>query len=138
MYVYQLAEAILTEPASGDDAGSIRLADTRTGRRSSNEDITDEHAVFLPGDDSDSDDGELVEREELEGSMLQERQQVMRNASAQLSRMDIGSSQDPGDDADGDSVKGGGGLSAKAGIILVRLQLSTFLEHLADGYFVMC
>ncbi|TFK31761.1 major facilitator superfamily domain-containing protein [Crucibulum laeve] len=111
-----LGEAILTEPgvASHEDAGSIHLADTRTPRRSGE----GEQDVFLPGgDDSDSDG----EEEEAQMREREERRRVLGNSGAQLSRIDVSSNGDGYEQVGGSgsgSRMDGGGLSAKAGIIL--------------------
>lgn len=110
----QLAEAILTEPAPGGDTGSIRLADTRTERRESTD--QGERDMFLVGEEDESeDDGELVDRNEG----ADERRRVMGNSGAQLSRLDISAPTDEDEDEDF-GRNPDGGLSAKAGIILVR------------------
>ncbi|KDR74758.1 hypothetical protein GALMADRAFT_269030 [Galerina marginata CBS 339.88] len=128
-----LAEAILTEPATQttEEAGAIRLADTRTRprprpRTSGNHD--NEREVFLPGDDSDSED-----ENEGEEAAREERRRVLSNSGAQLSRIDIqGAAGDGEEDEDGYEIVPGardangrlgggstaGTLSAKAGIIL--------------------
>ncbi|PPQ81361.1 hypothetical protein CVT25_015468 [Psilocybe cyanescens] len=115
-----LAEAILIEPAaqSVDDAGSIRLADTRTQRRTSGE---NEREMFLPGNDSDEDDDE---------TLIEERRRVLSNSGAQLSRINLqgnghddddyeivqGPGQNQGRSGSGRSTSGT--LSGKAGVIL--------------------
>ncbi|PPQ68885.1 hypothetical protein CVT25_009008 [Psilocybe cyanescens] len=116
-----LAEAILTEPAaqSVDDAGSIRLADTRTQRRTSGD---NEREMFLSGNDSDEDDEETLE----------ERRHVLSNSGAQLSHINLRESGHDDDDNDYEIVRGpgqnqgrsgsgrstSGTLSGKAGVIL--------------------
>ena len=123
----QLAEAILTEPATHtvDDAGSIRLADTRTRPRTSGE---NERDIFLPrGDESDGSEDEEARREE--------RRRVLSNSGAHLSRINLRSPSEGSEDEDGYEIVNGdvsagvseneernnpGTLSAKAGIILVR------------------
>ncbi|KAF8148425.1 major facilitator superfamily domain-containing protein [Crassisporium funariophilum] len=117
-----LAEAILTEPAahSTDNAGSIRLADTRTRPRTSAEGEGDD---LLPGDESEDEDEE---------ALREERRRVLSNSGAQLSRIHLSTGDADDDDyelvpgnGDGDERTNGNGagsgtttLSSKAGIIL--------------------
>ena len=142
---YQLAEAILTEPASSlvDDAISIRLADARTPIR----EVDSEREVFLPGNASDSEDEEEVRKKE-------ERRRVLGNPIAQRSGINISGRKDrvseEEEEGDFEIVAGPrqssvhsvrltlqdeddqvdrshdheGGLSSKAGIILVRFSFS--------------
>ena len=110
-----------------DDAGSIRLADTRTRPRTSGE---NERDVFLPG--GDESDGS-----EDEEARTEERRRVLSNSGAQMSRINIRSPSEGSDDEDGYEIVNGnddagvreggarnnpGTLSAKAGIILVRVH----------------
>lgn len=116
----QLAEAILTEPGSAltEDAASIRLADTRTRMRSSEDE--GERDVFLPGEDEESEDGDEDRDEEAE----ERRRRILTHSGAQLSRIDVSDDLDDYEivGRDGSTAQGeGGGLSAKAGIILVRV-----------------
>ncbi|KAF8994064.1 major facilitator superfamily domain-containing protein [Cyathus striatus] len=123
-----LAEAILTEPASlsYDEPAVIRLADARTPQRRSGE---GEREVFLShGDDASDDEGD-DEDEELK---TERSRSLLGNSGAQLSRIDVSASGRiingvPEDDdyvdlgrRGGEREEGGngGGLSAKAGIIL--------------------
>ncbi|KAK7049408.1 hypothetical protein VNI00_006009 [Paramarasmius palmivorus] len=138
-----LGEAILTEPAPlhAGDGGSIQLTDTR--RRNSNTHITqEENTTFAIQDESDSDDDdddeEVRRRKEEE---QHKRRLLLGNSAAGVSNIDIGGErrdqyhdedEDVGEDAvlvgrdeeRGDAVEdtrsgeSGGGLSAKAGIIL--------------------
>ncbi|KXN89417.1 General alpha-glucoside permease [Leucoagaricus sp. SymC.cos] len=125
-----LATAILTE-ASDDDNTAIRLSDTRTRPRrinSSDLDVdadADERNVFLPGEASES-EGEN-ENDPDEAARKEERKRVLRNSTAQVSRVDISSVSNGdgyhmvnGEAGNGEvrDAQSGGGLSAKAGIIL--------------------
>lgn len=125
-----LASAILTE-ASEDDDAAIRLVDTRTHPRrvnSSDLDVdteADERSMFLPGEASESED----ENDDIgEAKKAEERRRVMGNSVAQVSVMDISGANDgaghhmvDGGEYGNGAARGaqsGGGLSAKAGIIL--------------------
>ncbi|PPR06325.1 hypothetical protein CVT24_001015 [Panaeolus cyanescens] len=111
-----LAEAILTEPApyASDAPVNIRLADARSGLRSS---ADNEREVFLPGDVSD---------EEEDEERLEERRRVLGNSGAQVSRIRIRETEDEdyqvvtSVNGERSHRRGGeaGTLSAKAGIIL--------------------
>lgn len=110
----KLAEAILSEhtPTDSDDMGSIRLADSRTR----------DEQQFLVGDDQDQD--EVRSRSpslDREGGRGRGRSNVMGNAAAQLSRLDVNATNaDPHEDDVRKNVSGDG-LSAKAGVILVNI-----------------
>lgn len=93
------------------------------------EDDADERNMFLPGEASDSDDdheGDTTTPAERK----EERRRILSNSNAQVSRVDI-SNEDGYHVANGNENRngsaretlgggsGGGGLSAKAGIILV-------------------
>lgn len=128
----QLAEAILTEPgpATADDGGSIRLTDTRTRVDRSAREAESER--FLQDSDSDDDEEEDVD-------VKKARQTLLGNSGAQISTPNIheGHHSDDDyemidnqrsarrlqhsgdDDFDPDQERSNGGLSAKAGIILV-------------------
>ncbi|KAJ2923915.1 hypothetical protein H1R20_g13179, partial [Candolleomyces eurysporus] len=123
-----LAEAILTEPgpATADDGGSIRLADTRTNRSARDA----ESERFLQDSDSDEEDEE-------DEDVKKARQNLLGNSGAQVSSANIHETHQSDDDyemvdnqrsarrahnIDDDDFdpdqRSGGGLSAKAGIIL--------------------
>ncbi|RXW15447.1 hypothetical protein EST38_g10394 [Candolleomyces aberdarensis] len=122
-----LAEAILTEPgpATADDGGSIRLADTRTNRSARDA----ESERFLQDSDSDEDDEE-------EEDAKKARQTFLGNSAAQVSNVNIHETHQSDDDYEmvdnqrsarrvrnteddfDPDQRSGGGLSAKAGIIL--------------------
>lgn len=137
----KLAEAILTEDGADDrDASSIMLADTRTRHRSRPA-SPDEERQFLvagPGDDEDEGEGEGLEAEvrsfrssasmdgeEQEGDaqrLQQERRgEFMANSAARASHLQVHGSDEP--EWEGEEGKSGGGLAAKAGIILVSVYL---------------
>ncbi|TRM66977.1 major facilitator superfamily domain-containing protein [Schizophyllum amplum] len=96
-----LAQAILTEPAGATDE-SIRLADARGH---------EERERFLVGDESDDEDEGGMHRRH---SADERRGSVMSNSGAQLSVVAI----DRIASDDNAPREGGGGLAAKAGIIL--------------------
>ncbi|KAF9495214.1 MFS general substrate transporter [Pleurotus eryngii] len=122
-----LGEAILADSSTPDDAGSIRLTDTRTrelsgGSTSYRGDDTDagERDGFLvvasddgvkggDSDNSDDEDNVLRQQDERRRAFI-----LGGNGQAQVSRADISSGR--GDDDDDEQE--GRGLSAKAGIIL--------------------
>ncbi|KZT71321.1 MFS general substrate transporter [Daedalea quercina L-15889] len=125
-----LAEAILTEDGADDrDTASIMLEDTRTRHRSRPA-SPDEERQFLVADPEDEDEGLEAEvrsfrssasmdgsdHERDAGRQQQERRSAfMSNASARASHLQV-----TGDESDweGDDAKKGGGLAAKAGVIL--------------------
>ncbi|TFY54951.1 hypothetical protein EVJ58_g8555 [Rhodofomes roseus] len=126
-----LAEAILSEDGTDDrDTASIMLADTRTRHRSRPA-SPDEERQFLVADPGDEDEGLEAEvrsfrssasmdgpEEERDALRLQQerRGEFMSNASARMSRLQVHGVEEP--EWDGDDGKRGGGLAAKAGIIL--------------------
>ena len=124
---YQLAEAILSEPAAQDfeEIGSIRLADTRTRARE------EEQQQFLVGEEegeADSDDGKSRSSslDMGETRLGAGRNRVMGNGEAQMNIVDIHASngvihEENGADPNVERGAGGdgSGLAAKAGIILV-------------------
>ena len=162
---YQLAEAILTEPASShvDDAISIRLADARTPIR----EVDSEREVFLPGNASDSED----EEDEEEARKKEERRRVLGNPIAQRSGVNISgrkdrvSDEDQGEEEEEDfeivpgprqssvhsvrltlqdeddqadrSHDHEGGLSSKAGIILVRFLSLCLCASYQVSFFIL-
>jgi hypothetical protein len=106
------------------------LADTRTPTRAPEGNDNGERDGFLPGDhsdsDSDSDTGHSVPKV-IEGVTVGGNG-VMGNLGARTSRIQVGrerNGEDWEDEANWEDVRGegrrdnGGGLSAKAGIILV-------------------
>jgi solute carrier family 45 protein 1/2/4 len=107
--------------------GSIRVTDTRTWSRGGGACPDGDERRFLVGDDQDDeeDGDERLRSQPLHGKresgLERGRQGVMGNPSAQLSRLDVHVSNGDvsGEDEVHDNVSGGG-LSAKAGIILVR------------------
>ncbi|KAH8102283.1 MFS general substrate transporter [Cristinia sonorae] len=107
-----LAEAILSED-SAEETSSIRLSDSRTGHQSTD----NEERQFLVGD-SDEDDYEEIRSVSSAASLDDEGQQnrgglgLMSNESARQSHLDVR----PEDERA--KPKRGGGLAAKAGIIL--------------------
>jgi len=138
----QLAEAILSDPgnvANLEEVGSIRVTDTRTWRPKAYGD-TDERQ-FLVGDEH-ADEEEHREGavrdngqprppldEENEDRPGSGRLGIMDNAGARLSRLDIRALNGDADADDGlrDNVSVGG-LSAKAGIVLVRYICQSQIE----------
>jgi solute carrier family 45 protein 1/2/4 len=98
------------------------VTDTRTWSRGGRADADERR--FLVGDDQeDEEDGDERSRSqslhgERECGLEIGRQGVMGNPSAQLSRLDVHVSN--GDVSEVHDNVSGGGLSAKAGIILVR------------------
>jgi solute carrier family 45 protein 1/2/4 len=137
----QLAEAILSEPVNNTDleeVGSIRVTDTRTWSRSGSsraggadaDGDEDEQQFLVGGDLANDEDNEGEDRKvrvrshssngERADGLGMGRLGVMGNAGAQLSRLDVDNSNSDlnGGDELQDNVSGGG-LSAKAGIILV-------------------
>jgi len=147
----QLAEAILTEPDStlASLPGSIQLTDTRTPTDDNDTRERDvEREIFLPGDLSD--DGSEYEEEE-DGRQTERKTRfsdvaetngngVMGNLDARVSRIEVSPTVDQGGDAgwEDDDIDGvdeqadgrsrPGGLSAKAGSILV-CTLSRSIVH---------
>ena len=124
---YQLAEAILSEPAAQDfeEVGSIRLADTRTRTR---EEEQQQFLVCEEDDEADSDDGKSrPSSPDLGETRLGAgRNRVMGNGGAQMSIVDIHASngvihEENGAEPNVERGTGGdgSGLAAKAGIILV-------------------
>jgi hypothetical protein len=132
----QLAEAILSESETPDNfGGSICLSDRRTFGD------TDGHAAgvdseererFLVGGD-DENEGHMEDRtaahrspDDQEDDESTPRQSILQNAGARLSRLDIhalavdGAADETGTEPDVHTPKKNG-LSAKAGIILVRI-----------------
>lgn len=116
--------------------GSIRVTDTRTWR-SAGYDEADEHQ-FLVGDDRTNEDeagegrSKSLSLDGDEEDRLGRRLDVMGNAGAQLSRLDIHTSNGHLNGEDGSPDNESRGLSAKAGIILVRyfqLHLNFRLGH---------
>lgn len=108
------------------------LADTRTRHRSRPA-SPDEERQFLVADPEDEDEGLEAEvrsfrssasmdepDEEREALRLQQerRGEFMSNMSARMSHLQVHGGEEP--DFEGDEGKRGGGLAAKAGIILVR------------------
>lgn len=84
-----------------------------------------ERSMFLPGEASDSED----DKDDTELKRTEERRRMLGSSVAQISRLDIsngdgyhhmgnGDGGDPGSMGDPQSGRGGG-LSSKAGIILV-------------------
>ncbi|KAF4603016.1 hypothetical protein EYR38_003421 [Pleurotus pulmonarius] len=122
-----LGEAILADSATADDAGSIRLADTRTRELSGGstsyggDDVdagerdgflavaSDDGAKGADSDNSDDEDNVLRQQDERRRAFI-----LGGNGQAQVSRADISSGMGDYDDDEQE----GGGLSAKAGIIL--------------------
>lgn len=144
-----------------DDAISIRLADARTPIR----DVDSEREVFLPGNASDSED---EDEDAEEARKKEERRRVLGNPIAQRSGVNISGRKDrvseeeeeedyeivagprqsgvhsvrltlqDADDRVGGSHDHQGGLSSKAGIILVRFHpppLLCFCVHLTQSIF---
>lgn len=117
--------------------GSIRVTDTRTWR-SAGYDEADEHQ-FLVGDDRTDEDEAGEGRSKLPSLDGDEEDRlgrrglgVMGNAGAQLSRLDIHTSNGHLNEEDGSPDNESRGLCAKAGIILVRyfqLNLDFRLGH---------
>lgn len=139
-FVKQLAEAILTEPdpTLANIPGSIRLADTRTITNEVDAIGGDtERDVFLPGDlsDSDSDDGSEggtgAEGKTRISGLEANGNGVLGNLGARLSRVEISPAATHADWEDdeihehGTEVGKPGGLSSKAGSILVCLVYSS-------------
>jgi len=106
----QLGQAILTEPAEHTH-DTIRLSDTRTPQRSS---IDQEREGFL----ARSQDGDWEHENPKAGGPLETRRQPSPDAEDDDYEFVPGSS-----DSTSRSSSSGGSLSAKAGIILVRLFL---------------
>lgn len=113
----QLGEAIHSEPLPGDTS-SIRLADTRAPYTR----VDAEEQAFLVGEDDEEVDrrpGTSSRSHSLELAEARARQNVMGNAGAQISRIDI---QEP-DAYLEDSESTGAGvhrdLTAQSGVILV-------------------
>ncbi|KAG9226953.1 hypothetical protein CCMSSC00406_0003374 [Pleurotus cornucopiae] len=120
-----LGEAILADSSTADDAGSIRLADTRTRELSggsyggSDADAgerdgflavaSDDGAKEGDSDNSDDEDNVLRQQDERRRAFI-----LGGNGQAQVSRADISSGMGDYDDDEQE----GAGLSAKAGIIL--------------------
>lgn len=137
-FLCKLAEAILSEPgpaAELEDVGSIRLTDTRTR----------DEQQFLVGDEeeenSDAEDGRSrspsLDRGEGHGHG---RHSLMSNAGAQLSRLDVHVASEDLHEADEvERTVSSSGLSAKAGIILVRFYdmfiiLLLSLNHMVRAF----
>ncbi|KDQ32655.1 hypothetical protein PLEOSDRAFT_1073124 [Pleurotus ostreatus PC15] len=122
-----LGEAILADSSTTDDAGSIRLADTRTRELSGGSTsyggseadagerdgflavASDDGAKGGDSDNSDDEDNVLRQQDERRRAFI-----LGGNGQAQVSRADISSGMGDYDDDEQE----GGGLSAKAGIIL--------------------
>lgn len=132
----QLAEAILADDGADDrDASSIMLADTRHRSRPASPDEERQFLVAGPGDDDEGSGLEAEVRsfrssasmdgEEQEGDayrLQQERRgEFMANSAARASHLQVHGNDEPA--WDGEEGKKGGGLAAKAGIILVSLPL---------------
>ena len=143
----QLAEAILTEPdpALASIPGSIRLADTRTPADENDASGIDaERRVFLPSalSDDGSDDGSEDGTAQVKGrlsSLETNGSGVMGNPGARVSRIEVSPVagrdgdidwEDGIDDIDEQGSGGGkpGGLSSKAGSILVCIPLIAFID----------
>ncbi|EPS95433.1 hypothetical protein FOMPIDRAFT_1054159 [Fomitopsis schrenkii] len=126
-----LAEAILADDGADDrDASSIMLADTRHRSRPASPDEERQFLVAGPGDDDEGSGLEAEVRsfrssasmdgEEQEGDayrLQQERRgEFMANSAARASHLQVHGNDEPA--WDGEEGKKGGGLAAKAGIIL--------------------
>jgi solute carrier family 45 protein 1/2/4 len=126
-FTRQLAEAILSDSfVSEEGAGSIRLADTRTFRsndRHSGDDY-EQRRFLLPDEENDNDANGDVWKSSLEVGRDRRPGSLLENAGAQLRRLDVdGLSENNENVAGAEDMKTTGstrGLSAKAGIILVR------------------
>lgn len=131
---YQLAEAILEDDTEIEDANSIVLDDARARRLSGHGDGEDHERQFLVGNDEEEEHEELEDEvQSFRSSMSMDTEQerakaelFMNNASARRSHLDVhvASSSRLSLHLDGEGEvakeKKGGGLAAKAGIILVR------------------
>lgn len=131
---YQLAEAILTEPgpASMDDGGSIMLEDTRTTRSPADD---AERTGFLQHRDSESDEEGDESDDDVQKAKSARLGVLGSNTDARVSHLNVNggdhsdddyefvggqrSSRSRGNGEEFDQTQRGGGLSAKAGIILV-------------------
>lgn len=130
----QLAEAILTTPTSStdpdiDDAQSILLADTRTGTGRARENGGEREQFLVGSDDGDGhSDADRERTPSIEGedrpwseAAARPQEAMMGNFGARRSWVDVTSIDGPGENG----VAAGArepGLSAKAGIILVRVS----------------
>ncbi|TEB23029.1 MFS general substrate transporter [Coprinellus micaceus] len=127
-----LAEAILTEPgpASTDDGGSILLEDTRGSRLEAQD---GEREGFLSGRRSESEDGEGDDDEsdvDVQNAKSARLGVLGSNSDARVSHLNVNGDRHSDDDYafvggqrssrgdEPDQRQRGGGLSAKAGIIL--------------------
>ena len=127
-----MAEAILTEPgpASADDGGSILLEDTRGSRPEAQD---GEQEGFLSGRRSESDNEE--EEDESDNDVQKAKSARLgvlgNNSDARVSHLNVNGDRHSEDDyefvggqrsphGDEPDQRQRGGLSAKAGIILVR------------------
>ncbi|KAH9930693.1 MFS general substrate transporter [Fomitopsis serialis] len=124
-----LAEAILSEDDSDDrDTASIMLADTRHRSRPASPDEERQFLVADPGDEDEGLEAEVrsfrssasMDESDHEREALRHQQErrgeFMSNASARMSHLEVHGDGEP--DWEGDGGKEGGGLAAKAGIIL--------------------
>lgn len=134
---YQLAEAILTEPgpATMDDGGSILLEDTRANRTPAGD---TERDGFLQHRHSESDEEDEESDDDTQKAKSARLGVLGGNSDARVSHLNIGgdhsdedyefvgsarSSRARQNGEDFEPGQRGGGLSAKAGIILVRILL---------------
>lgn len=134
----QLAEAILTEPgpATMDDGGSILLEDTRTARSPA---VDAEREGFLQSRQSESDDEDDHSDNDAQNAKSARLGVLGGNSDARVSHLNVNGGDNSDDDYEfvggGRSARSrsggeeleqgqrGGGLSAKAGIILVSYCL---------------
>ena len=106
----QLANAILTEPASGAGASRpIPLAETRMANEGGYQSLVGAE----PEDDGENIDETRSELSSIEGETHAERVPIMSNAGARVSQLDLHTR----------SSQQQGGISEKAGAILVKLSL---------------
>lgn len=123
-----LADAILSDDTEPEDASSIHLEDTRSRRISdSGVDGQDHERQFLVGNDDEEEQGLEDEVQSFRSSASMDGEgerakigSLLGNSNARMSHLDVPGMSRAGEDEDGSGPSGkrGGGLAAKAGIIL--------------------